>query len=147
MRFETQAVHAGQSPDPTTHAVAVPIYQTVAYAFDSAQHGADLFDRHAIGGGDAEQVPDAGDRRIAVLLRVVRQQLVGHQGSVGAAPDDVREGAPPVDPELPAGRGRCRGRVVHGGRVPQSRQEAAQGPAHNTKTPCTRCASPRGTRP
>jgi len=44
MRFETQAVHAGQSPDPTTHAVAVPIYQTVAYAFDSAQHGADLFD-------------------------------------------------------------------------------------------------------
>ena len=44
MRFETQAVHAGQSPDPTTHAVATPIYQTVAYAFDSAQHGADLFD-------------------------------------------------------------------------------------------------------
>ena len=44
MRFETQAVHAGQSPDPTTHAVAPPIYQTVAYAFDSAQHGADLFD-------------------------------------------------------------------------------------------------------
>ena len=31
-------------PDPTTKAVAVPIYQTVAYAFDSAQHGADLFD-------------------------------------------------------------------------------------------------------
>jgi O-acetylhomoserine (thiol)-lyase len=41
---ETLAVHAGWSPDPTTHAVAVPIYQTVAYAFDSAQHGADLFD-------------------------------------------------------------------------------------------------------
>jgi O-acetylhomoserine (thiol)-lyase len=37
-------VHAGYSPDPTTKAVAVPIYQTVAYAFDSAQHGADLFD-------------------------------------------------------------------------------------------------------
>ncbi|MDA8446836.1 O-acetylhomoserine aminocarboxypropyltransferase/cysteine synthase family protein [Paracidovorax valerianellae] len=44
MRIETLAVHAGQSPDPTTKAVAVPIYQTVAYAFDSAQHGADLFD-------------------------------------------------------------------------------------------------------
>lgn len=41
---ETLAVHAGYRPDPTTHAVAVPIYQTVAYAFDSAQHGADLFD-------------------------------------------------------------------------------------------------------
>ena len=43
-RFETLSVHGGYSPDPTTHAVAVPIYQTVAYAFDSAQHGADLFD-------------------------------------------------------------------------------------------------------
>lgn len=44
MKIETLAVHAGQSPDPTTKAVATPIYQTVAYAFDSAQHGADLFD-------------------------------------------------------------------------------------------------------
>ena len=42
--FDTLSVHAGYSPDPTTKAVAVPIYQTVAYAFDSAQHGADLFD-------------------------------------------------------------------------------------------------------
>ena len=44
MKIETIAVHGGFSPDPTTKAVAVPIYQTVAYAFDSAQHGADLFD-------------------------------------------------------------------------------------------------------
>ncbi len=44
MKIETLAVHAGYSPDPTTRASAVPIYQTVAYAFDSAQHGADLFD-------------------------------------------------------------------------------------------------------
>ncbi len=44
MKFETLAVHAGYSPDPTTKSMAVPIYQTVAYAFDSAQHGADLFD-------------------------------------------------------------------------------------------------------
>jgi O-acetylhomoserine (thiol)-lyase len=43
-RFDTIAVHGGYAPDPTTKAVAVPIYQTVAYAFDSAQHGADLFD-------------------------------------------------------------------------------------------------------
>ncbi len=42
--FSTLSVHGGYSPDPTTKAVAVPIYQTVAYAFDSAQHGADLFD-------------------------------------------------------------------------------------------------------
>ncbi len=43
-KFETKSVHSGYSPDPTTKAVAVPIYQTAAYAFDSAQHGADLFD-------------------------------------------------------------------------------------------------------
>jgi O-acetylhomoserine (thiol)-lyase len=44
MKFETLAVHAGYQPDPTTKAVAVPIYQTTSYAFDSTQHGADLFD-------------------------------------------------------------------------------------------------------
>ena len=43
MRDETLAIHAGYEPEPTTHAVAVPIYQTVAYQFDNAQHGADLF--------------------------------------------------------------------------------------------------------
>jgi len=44
MKFETIAVHGGYSPEPTTKAVAVPIYQTVSYAFDNTQHGADLFD-------------------------------------------------------------------------------------------------------
>jgi O-acetylhomoserine (thiol)-lyase len=44
MKRETIAVHGGYSPDPATRAVAVPIYQTVSYAFDSTQHGADLFD-------------------------------------------------------------------------------------------------------
>lgn len=41
---ETLAIHAGYSPDPTTKAVAVPMYQTTSYAFDDTQHGADLFD-------------------------------------------------------------------------------------------------------
>lgn len=44
MKLETLSVHAGYSPDPTTKAVAVPIYQTTSYAFDDTQHGADLFD-------------------------------------------------------------------------------------------------------
>ena len=44
MRDETIAIHAGYETDPTSKAVATPIYQTVAYEFDSAQHGADLFD-------------------------------------------------------------------------------------------------------
>ena len=48
-RFETKSVHAGYTPEPTTHAVAVPLYQTVAYSFDSAQHGADLFDLKVAG--------------------------------------------------------------------------------------------------
>jgi O-acetylhomoserine (thiol)-lyase len=41
--FETLALHGGQDPDPTTNARAVPIYQTTAYTFDSADHAADLF--------------------------------------------------------------------------------------------------------
>ena len=49
MRLETIAVHGGYSPDPTTKAVAVPIYQTVAFAFDDTQHGADLFDLKVAG--------------------------------------------------------------------------------------------------
>ena len=43
MKLETQAIHAGYESEATTKAVAVPIYQTVAYEFDDAQHGADLF--------------------------------------------------------------------------------------------------------
>ena len=43
MRSETIAVHGGYDVDPTTKAVAVPIYQTASYAFDSADHGAALF--------------------------------------------------------------------------------------------------------
>ena len=49
MKLETLAVHAGYSPEPTTKAVAVPIYQTSSYSFDSTQHGADLFDLKVAG--------------------------------------------------------------------------------------------------
>ena len=49
MKLETLAIHAGYSPDPTTKSVAVPIYQTTSYAFDSTQHGADLFDLKVAG--------------------------------------------------------------------------------------------------
>src|SRR6202162_184002 len=43
MKRETIAVHAGYEGDPTTKAVAMPIYQTIAFEFDSAEHGAALF--------------------------------------------------------------------------------------------------------
>ncbi len=44
MKIETIAIHGGYTPEETTKAVAVPIYQTASYAFDNTQHGADLFD-------------------------------------------------------------------------------------------------------
>ncbi|MEZ5453108.1 MAG: O-acetylhomoserine aminocarboxypropyltransferase/cysteine synthase [Thiothrix sp.] len=43
MKKETISIHGGYTTDPTTKSVAVPLYQTVAYEFDNAQHGADLF--------------------------------------------------------------------------------------------------------
>src|SRR5271170_7523200 len=49
MRTETIAIHGGYAGDPTTHAVAVPIYQTVAYEFDSSEHAAALFNLQAEG--------------------------------------------------------------------------------------------------
>ena len=49
MRSDTVAVHGGYETEPTTRAVAVPIYQTVAYEFDSADHGAALFNLEAEG--------------------------------------------------------------------------------------------------
>ena len=49
MKLETIAVHGGYTPDPTTKAVAVPIYQTTSYAFDDTAHGADLFDLKVVG--------------------------------------------------------------------------------------------------
>jgi O-acetylhomoserine (thiol)-lyase len=49
MKSETIAIHAGYEGDPATKAVAVPIYQTVAYAFDSAEHGAALFNLESEG--------------------------------------------------------------------------------------------------
>jgi O-acetylhomoserine (thiol)-lyase len=49
MKRETIAIHVGYDGDPTTKAVAVPIYQTVAFEFDSAEHGAALFNNDVIG--------------------------------------------------------------------------------------------------
>ena len=49
IRPETKAIHSGYASEPTTKAVAVPIYQTVAYEFDNAQHGADLFNLEVAG--------------------------------------------------------------------------------------------------
>lgn len=76
MKIETLAVHAGYSPEPTTHAVAVPIYQTVAYSFDSAQHGADLFDLKVPGNIYTRIMNPTND--------VLEQRVAALEGGVGA---------------------------------------------------------------
>src|SRR6202007_1552357 len=73
---ETIAVHSGFDADPTTHAVAVPIYQTVAYAFDSADHGAALFNL---------EVDGFRYSRISNPTNAVLEQRVAElEGGVGA---------------------------------------------------------------
>src|ERR1700755_2644963 len=70
MRNETIAIHAGYDPDPATKSVAVPIYQTVAYAFDSADHGAALFNLEAEGyrySRIANPTPAVLEKRVADL--------------------------------------------------------------------------------
>ena len=76
MKIETIAVHGGQRPDPTTRAVAVPIYQTVAYAFDDTQHGADLFDLKVAG--------NIYTRIMNPTNAVLEQRLAELEGGVGA---------------------------------------------------------------
>jgi len=75
-KFETQLVHAGYSPDPTTKSVAVPIYQTVAYAFDSAQHGADLFDLKVAG--------NIYSRMMNPTCDVLEKRVAALEGGIGA---------------------------------------------------------------
>ncbi|HTZ34747.1 MAG TPA: aminotransferase class V-fold PLP-dependent enzyme, partial [Stellaceae bacterium] len=70
MRNETLAVHGGYDGDPATRAVAVPIYQTAAFEFDSAEHGAALFDLEVPGFRYSRinnPTVDVLDRRIAAL--------------------------------------------------------------------------------
>jgi O-acetylhomoserine (thiol)-lyase len=70
MRKETIAVHAGYETDSTTRAVAVPVYQTVAYEFDDAQHGAALFNLEVQGyrySRISNPTTDVLDRRVAAL--------------------------------------------------------------------------------
>jgi O-acetylhomoserine (thiol)-lyase len=80
MRKETIAIHGGYDGDPTTHAVAVPIYQTVAYEFDSAEHAAALFNLEATGfrySRIANPTVTVLERRVAALEGGVGALCVG----------------------------------------------------------------------
>jgi O-acetylhomoserine (thiol)-lyase len=76
MKAETLAIHAGYSPDPTTKAVAVPIYQTTSYAFDNTQHGADLFDLKVQG--------NIYTRIMNPTTAVLEERLAQLEGGIGA---------------------------------------------------------------
>jgi O-acetylhomoserine (thiol)-lyase len=76
MKIETQAIHAGFNDDPTTRAVAVPIYQTTSYSFRDTQHGADLFDLKEPGNIYTRIMNPTND--------VLEQRLAAMEGGIGA---------------------------------------------------------------
>jgi O-acetylhomoserine (thiol)-lyase len=80
LRKETVAIHGGYETDPTTKSVAVPIYQTVAYEFDSAGHGAALFNLEVEGYRYTRinnPTTDVLERRVAALEGGVGALAVG----------------------------------------------------------------------
>ena len=76
MKLETLALHAGYSPEATTKAVAVPIYQTTSYSFDNTQHGADLFDLKVAG--------NIYTRIMNPTQDVLEKRISAMEGGVGA---------------------------------------------------------------
>ncbi|QIK37754.1 aminotransferase class I/II-fold pyridoxal phosphate-dependent enzyme [Caldichromatium japonicum] len=76
MKLETLLIHAGFAPDPTTKAVATPIYQTTSYAFDDTQHGADLFDLKVPG--------NIYTRIMNPTTEVLEKRVAALEGGVGA---------------------------------------------------------------
>ncbi|SFN93729.1 bifunctional O-acetylhomoserine aminocarboxypropyltransferase/cysteine synthase [Xenorhabdus japonica] len=76
MKLETLSIHAGYSPDPTTKAVAVPIYQTTSYSFDDSQHGADLFDLKVEGNIYSRIMNPTND--------VLEKRVAALEGGIGA---------------------------------------------------------------
>ncbi len=74
--FETKQIHAGQQPDPATHARALPIYQTTSYTFDSTEHAAALF-------GLAEP-GNIYTRIMNPTTDVVEQRIAALEGAVAA---------------------------------------------------------------
>lgn len=73
---ETLAIHAGYTPEPTTKAVATPIYQTTSYAFDSTQHAADLFDLKVAG--------NIYTRIMNPTTAVLEERMSALEGGIGA---------------------------------------------------------------
>lgn len=75
-KFETLQLHGGQNPDPTTHAVAVPIYQTTSYVFDNSEHAQRLF--------GLEEPGNIYTRIMNPTTNVLEERMALLEGGVGA---------------------------------------------------------------
>src|SRR3977135_2812407 len=75
-QFNTLALHAGYSPDPTTHARAVPIYQTTSYQFNDTDHAARLF--------GLEEFGNIYTRIMNPTTDVFEQRIAALEGGTGA---------------------------------------------------------------
>lgn len=93
--FETKQIHAGQTPDPTTGAIALPIYQTTAFQFRDTQHAADLFSLAEPGNiytRIMNPTQDAVEQRLAALEGGIGALLVSSgQSATAAALTNVAE--------------------------------------------------------
>src|SRR5271169_4740455 len=76
LKFDTLSLHAGQRPDPTTGARAVPIYQTTSYVFEDADHAAALF--------NMERAGHVYSRISNPTVAVLEERMAALEGGVGA---------------------------------------------------------------
>ena len=83
---ETLALHAGHRADPTTGAVAVPIYQTTSYQFEDSAHAADLF--------GLKQFGNIYTRIMNPTNAVLEERMAALEGGIGALADSLRLEAP-----------------------------------------------------
>ena len=74
--FATRAIHAGHTPDPTTHSRAVPLYQTSSFTFDDTRHAADLFGLRQFG--------NIYTRIMNPTTEVLEQRMAALEARVGA---------------------------------------------------------------
>ncbi|PNH79828.1 O-acetylhomoserine aminocarboxypropyltransferase/cysteine synthase family protein [Vibrio diazotrophicus] len=84
MKDETLAIHFGYETDPTTKSVATPIYQTVAYEFDNAQHGADLFNL-AVAGNIYTRIMNPTNDVLEKRMAALEGGIAGLAVSAGSA--------------------------------------------------------------
>ena len=95
LKFDSLSLHAGQRPDPTTGARAVPIYQTTSYVFDDSDHAAALF--------NLEEPGHIYSRISNPTVGVLEERIAALEGGVVKRVDFLPFGVPEIDRVLPGG--------------------------------------------